>query len=165
MSIINIEGINKARLLQALFNHSHQQGLGLLDESGAVDMTIEDAQSIVQKFVNSQDRWPLTFDYLRGRVMKVNIDGDEFDSKRYDRDVGEGAAEAVVAAIREDMEAEENAAAIREDMEAEENAAAMEEAEKDDALNHTPVDPSPLDEVVDEPFDPLNESDKGVFLS
>ena len=152
MSIINIEGINKARLLQALFNHSHQQGLGLLDESGAVDMTIEDAQSIVQKFVNSQDRWPLTFDYLRGRVMKVNIDGDEFDSKRYDRDVGEGAAEAVVAAIREDMEAEENAAA-------------MEEAEKDDALNHTPVDPSPLDEVVDEPFDPLNESDKGVFLS
>lgn len=151
MSVINIEGINKARLLQALFNHSHQQGLGLLDESGAVNMTIEDAQSIVQKFANSQDRWPLTFDYLRGRVMKVNIDGDEFDSSGYDRDVGEGAAEAVVTAIREDMKAEENAAA-------------MEEAEKNDALSHTPVDPSPLDEVVDEPFDPLDESDKGVFL-
>ena len=32
-------------------------------------------------------------------------------------------------------------------------------------LSHTPVDPSPLDEVVDEPFDPLDESDKGVFLA
>lgn len=45
----------------------------------------------------------------------------------------------------------------------------IEEAEKNDALSHTPVDPSPLDEVVDEPFDepfdPLDESDKGVFLS
>lgn len=32
-------------------------------------------------------------------------------------------------------------------------------------LSHTPVDPFPLDEVVDEPFDPLDESDKGVFLA
>lgn len=33
------------------------------------------------------------FDYLKGRVMKVEIHGDTLDPRLYDRDNGEGAAE------------------------------------------------------------------------
>lgn len=144
MPVISIKGIDKARLLQALFNHSRQQGLGLLDEFGKAEMTYEHANNIITQHKNHPDRWPLSFDYLHGRVMKVDLSGDELDSTLYDRDNGKGAAEAVVAVIREDIAAEEDAAA-------------MEEAEKEDGLNYAPTDPSPLDEVVDEPFDPLED--------
>lgn len=102
--MIDIKGIYKPRLLQELYNRSHQQGLGLLDPKGAVDMTIEEATSIVNLCLVHPDKWPLTFDYLNGRVMKVNISGDEMDPFGYDRDNGEGAAESVVDFIREEME-------------------------------------------------------------
>ena len=37
--MINIKGIDKARLLVELYNHSHQQGLGMLQP--AKELTIE----------------------------------------------------------------------------------------------------------------------------
>lgn len=121
MPVISIKGIDKARLLQALFNHSHQQGLGLLHDFGKAEMTYEHANNIITQHKNHPDRWPLSFGYLHGRVMKVDISGDDLETRFYDRDNGEDAAEAVVAAIREDIAAEEDAAA-------------MEEAEKEDEL-------------------------------
>lgn len=39
------------------------------------------------------------FDYLKGRVMKVDLKGDEFDPWGYDRDNGQGAAMNAIAAI------------------------------------------------------------------
>jgi len=32
------------------------------------------------------------FDYLYGKIMKVNLSGDEFSPTLYDRDNGEGSA-------------------------------------------------------------------------
>jgi len=41
------------------------------------------------------------FDYLQGRVMKVDLSSDtEFDSWAYDRDNGQGAAAEVIEAVR-----------------------------------------------------------------
>ncbi len=40
------------------------------------------------------------FDYVKGRVMKVHISGDELYPGLYDRDNGEGAAAAAIDAIR-----------------------------------------------------------------
>lgn len=90
--MIDIKGIDKAVLLRALFNASRQQGMGMLDSRGAVDMTLEDAQKIVAETTY--------FDYLRGRVMKVEIGGDVLQARAYDRDNGEGAADRVVAGLR-----------------------------------------------------------------
>ena len=42
-----------------------------------------------------------SFDYLKGRVMKVDLDKNEFESRSYDRDNGEGAADKVVAILRQ----------------------------------------------------------------
>jgi hypothetical protein len=41
---IDISKLDKAEVLAALFNASKQQGMGFLDESGAVPMTVEDAR-------------------------------------------------------------------------------------------------------------------------
>jgi hypothetical protein len=40
------------------------------------------------------------FDYLRGRVMKVDLSKDAFDPWLYDRDNGAGAAERAVSRLR-----------------------------------------------------------------
>ena len=41
------------------------------------------------------------FDYLYGRVLKVWIKGDELDSRLYNRDNGEGAAERAINTLRQ----------------------------------------------------------------
>lgn len=40
------------------------------------------------------------FDYLKGRVMKVRIEGDELNPRLYDRDNGQGAAARVIEHLR-----------------------------------------------------------------
>jgi hypothetical protein len=87
---MNIKGISKPALLAALFNASKQQGLGFLDPRGAAHMTEEDAAEVIA----AQGMY---FDYLRGRVMKISIDGDELEPRLYDRDNGQGAAERAIA--------------------------------------------------------------------
>lgn len=91
--MINIEGINKAKLLAALFNYAKPQGLGLLHYD-AKDMTEQDAQALLDR---SSD---MSFDYLQGRSVKVDIGGDMFDPWLYDRDNGPGAAEKVIETLR-----------------------------------------------------------------
>jgi hypothetical protein len=91
MDTIDISGLDKAEVLQALFNASRQQGMGFMDSSGAVPMTIEDAREYVRDY--------LSFDYLRGRVMKVNLSGDTLDPWLFDRDNGEGAAARALAPL------------------------------------------------------------------
>lgn len=67
-------------------------------ESG--DMSVEEARGLLgigddhmQDFGALPGRSStMYFDYLKGRVMKVNLSGDEFDEWGYDRDNGSGAA-------------------------------------------------------------------------
>ena len=91
---IDISGLNKAHVLAALFNGSKQQGMGFLDESGAVAMTIKDAGKILTE--RAELTPSLYFDYVRGRVMKVDLTSDELRPALYDRDNGEGAAARVI---------------------------------------------------------------------
>lgn len=55
------------------------------------DMTEEQANGILEL----TDK----FDYLFGRVMKVNLSKDEFDPYLYDRDNGDRAAERALESI------------------------------------------------------------------
>lgn len=86
---MNIKGLDKAEVLAALFNASHQQGMGFLDSRGGRDMTKERAAEILKI---TED-----FDYLDGRVMKISLDRDEVETRLYDRDNGQGAAERAIA--------------------------------------------------------------------
>lgn len=98
MSNIDITGIAKHKILQALFNASKQQGLGILDKFGALPMDEMGAQEIVRGM--ALDGYPLRFDYLRGRIMKVDLSDDTLDPYLFDRDNGSGAAAAAIDSIR-----------------------------------------------------------------
>ena len=40
------------------------------------------------------------FDYIQGRVLKIEFDGDNIDPRLYDRDNGHGAALRAVGTVR-----------------------------------------------------------------
>lgn len=90
MSTINISTLNKGAVLAALFNASRQQGMGFMHTEGHSQMTEAEATELL-KSENS-------FDYLRGRVMKITIE-DELRVGLYDRDNGQGAAAAALAQL------------------------------------------------------------------
>lgn len=89
---IDISKLDKAEVLAALFNNSRQQGMGLLFPSGKQNMTVKEAYEELKETKR--------FDYLRGRVLKVNLEGDSFRPGLYDRDNGQGAAQAAIANLK-----------------------------------------------------------------
>ncbi len=95
MSVIDIKGLDKAEVLLALYNGSHCQGLGFLQAINTY--TLEDAKRDYKEHIEYFNGY---FDYLHGRVLKVDLSGDSFDSWLYDRDCGEGAAARAIDELR-----------------------------------------------------------------
>jgi len=89
---MNIKGLNKAEILPTLYNNAEYQGFGFLEEDGK-QMTVEEAQKILD---STNDKY---FDYLKGRKMKIKIEGDEIDTHYYNRCYGEGAAENLISKL------------------------------------------------------------------
>lgn len=87
MAQINLVGIDKAVVLAALYNASKPQGMGFLHYDPR-PMSVEEAQELLGEISY--------FDYLKGRVMKIDLSGDTLDTWGYDRDNGEGMAEKVI---------------------------------------------------------------------
>ncbi len=88
--MIKIPQGKKAEVLAALYNNSRPLGMGFL-QADVNDMTTEQAESILKD--------QTYFDYLKGRVMKVDLSKEEFDPRLYDRDNGNGAAMIAVEHI------------------------------------------------------------------
>lgn len=95
---IDITGLDKAAVLAALYNRAQTQGMGALHYR-AETMPVEEAREILGHVQR--------FDYLRGRVMKVDLSGDAFDPRLYDRDNGAGAAAEALRPLREDHDGAE----------------------------------------------------------
>lgn len=89
---MNIAGLSKAAVLAALYNASRPQGMGFLQYNPA-PMTEDQAKGIL-------DGGTTRFDYLMGRVMKIDLSKDEVDTWGYNRDNGQDAAENAVDALR-----------------------------------------------------------------
>lgn len=88
---MNISHLSKAKVLAALYNGSKTQGLGFLQATGTL-MTEEEAQSLL-------DEGHTYFDYLYGKVMKIDLSTDELDTRLYNRDVGNNAAERIISKL------------------------------------------------------------------
>lgn len=87
--MLDISGYDPAAVLAVLYNHAKCQGMGILHFEPA-NMTIAEARDMLpQRY----------FDYVKGRVMKVQIDGPQLDPRLYDRDNGHGAAAAALATL------------------------------------------------------------------
>lgn len=110
--MIDISGLPKSKVLAALFNAAAPQGMGMVfGLTASSDMTVEEAERII---TSGQSY----FDYLRGRPLKVNIQGNSFNPQGYDRDNGgAGTAERVIARLRETgVSSSNDYTANREDM-------------------------------------------------
>jgi hypothetical protein len=89
---MNIAGLDKALVLASLYNGSRQQGMGFLDSAGRKQMTVEEAGEILKHGTY--------FDYLHGRVMKIDLASDELQTALYNRDNGPEAAERIIDELR-----------------------------------------------------------------
>jgi hypothetical protein len=106
MNDINIEGLDKAELLAALYNGSRPMGMGMF-QARPGHMTIEHARECIgvgddsgRMFPNAPRR-ELYFDYLYGRPLKIDLGGNVLRTGLYNRDNGDGAAERIVEGLRQ----------------------------------------------------------------
>ena len=86
---INMKNMDKIEILRRLYDNAKPQGMGFLHFTPE-KMTTEEANTL---YNSSRDRY---FDYVKGRVMKIDLNGDVLDTWLYDRDNGEGSAEYVL---------------------------------------------------------------------
>ena len=89
---INIKGIDRIKLLQALYKRAKVQGMGVYKYDTA-DLSEAEAMSLLDRRI----------DYLHGKVMKIKIPSesvsDEIETSYYDGDNGPSAAEFVVKGL------------------------------------------------------------------
>lgn len=86
--IVDISNKDKAEVLAALYNNSHPHGMGFLHYNPE-PMTIEQARELLEQTTY--------FDYLAGRVMKIDLGSNEVRTWGYNRNNGAGAAERVIS--------------------------------------------------------------------
>lgn len=100
MSIVNIEGKDKAEILVALYNNTKALGMGHLHDLGR-GMTIGEAKDILKERESFSDEvgGRFYFDYVHGKPLKVDLSGDTVDLRLYDRDAGEGAGVRALAFV------------------------------------------------------------------
>ena len=87
MATLKINADKKPEILAALYNASQPLGMGILHFTPE-DMTTAEAAELLKE----QDY----FDYLKGRIMKIDLSSDELRTGGYDRDNGEGAVQRVL---------------------------------------------------------------------
>lgn len=97
---IDITGLSAAAVLAALYNNARQQGMGFLHQRGASGMSEAEAQKEIDARTDAKGSWRSYFDYLHGRVMKIDIGGDSLEPYLYDRDNGHGACADAIADLR-----------------------------------------------------------------
>ncbi len=92
MNTVSIKGLDKAVVFAALYNRAKAQGMGFT-QYDPEPMAAEQAQENIGEFGY--------FDYVLGRVMKIDLSGDEVSTGGYNRDNGQGAVEEIIAELRE----------------------------------------------------------------
>ena len=90
--MISIAGLEKGAVLAVLFNSATSRSLGSLNAHPKPMTSVIGAKVFEEVGPH--------FDYLQGRVLKVDLSGDEFDEALYDRDNGAGTASAAIIALR-----------------------------------------------------------------
>jgi hypothetical protein len=94
MATIDLSTLDKGEVLAALYNASQPLGMGKL-QFDPKPMTKDEAQQLL-------DAGNTYFDYLKGRVMKIDLSGPTLDTWGYDRDNGNGAAQRAIDSITGD---------------------------------------------------------------
>lgn len=94
MAAVDISGLDKLRLLEALWQGSRTAGFFRASGVAAPEFDVEEARI-------EGERCGWDFDYFNGRVIKLNLSGDFVNPWGYDRDCGQGAVARVVSSLRD----------------------------------------------------------------
>ena len=86
--MIDIRGLDKAAVLAALFNAT------------GPPQTLPTARAAAYLDLQGQSHIGTKFDHVRGRLIKADISGDEFDPTEYDAKWGAGSAAAAIDLLR-----------------------------------------------------------------
>ena len=99
--MVSIGELSKASVLAALYNASAPVGVGFVEAiTGPAVMDTASAQNYID-----QRKGSLKFDYVYGRPIKVDLTGDSFDPRLYDRrNGGVGIARRIVEKLRKSNE-------------------------------------------------------------
>lgn len=90
--MVDTNGLDKADVLAVLYNRSRPLGMGFMSYDKN-PMEKPEAREWLAK--------TKYFDYLKGRVMKVDLKDDGgFEEWLYDRDNGQGAAQRAIDTLR-----------------------------------------------------------------
>jgi len=100
--MVDIKGLDKARVLKALYDHSNVQEMSLFRSVPNGLVTVEICENLLKHNTS--------FECLYGRVLRIDIGGDAFDERLYDQECGEGAAQRAVDSIRAEKQDDEDAA-------------------------------------------------------
>lgn len=104
--LVDTRGLPKVEVFLALYNNARPQGMGL-ENAQPIDMLPQEAErwlagENVDGYRSPFTKNPLSFDYVNGRILKVDLkDDDGFWAGLYDRDNGEGRAAEVIGRLRE----------------------------------------------------------------
>lgn len=93
MSDVSIKGVDKVKLVEALYERARPQGMGWLHAT---------SEPLTRELLEDMAKAPW-LDYVRGRVMKLSVAGDTMRVDLYNRDNGGGAAEEVLAKVVGDV--------------------------------------------------------------
>ena len=88
---IDISNKDKAEVLAELYNNSKPMGMGIA-QYDPTPMTIEIARKILEE--------KQSFGYLRGRPLKINLEGNIIWVGGYNRDNAQGLAQRVISSCR-----------------------------------------------------------------
>lgn len=100
MALVDIKGLDKAEVLLALWNSSRMQGMSFLGYNH--EMTLKYARECIEQARQTgiKGEEEIYFDYLNGKVMKIDLAPDEIDPRLYDLDNGDGAAQTAIDNLR-----------------------------------------------------------------
>lgn len=87
-NMVDISNKDKAEVVVSLYNNSHPQGIGFLHSTNK-PITIEMAREFLDESTH--------FNYLAGRVMKVDLSTNIVYTGHYNRFNGDGAAERAIS--------------------------------------------------------------------
>lgn len=90
--MLDIKGLDKAEVLKALYDSSHVQGMGFLQTVPEGTVTVQHCRELLKHGTY--------FDYLYGRVLKVDLSSDAFDERLYERDNGPNSAAMAMLPLR-----------------------------------------------------------------
>lgn len=96
---VDLTKMNKAEVLATLYNRSHTQGLGFL-QAVPGKMDTKKAEDLLKETTY--------FDYLHGKVMKIDLSKDKLRTRFYNRDLGKRAAEDALSKLEGYSEIDED---------------------------------------------------------